>query len=414
MWVLVFSIVLLPIAFETLKYFILLGVILVCFNVVQNVYRLDRITYSPIFAAVASFVGIYLVWWLITLSYGNDLIYAFKDSAGFPVYLVFPFLFLFVVLNRLESNLLSALMWASLAVAAIHIVVFIGFYAVFGKLTFANLSGTNAFLGSIGLNWELGATNGILRANTKSGHFLLLGLGLIFYRYVVTKRPIYLAAMGVLIIGALLDGHKALVVSAVLLGMMLVPIVVIESQRYPIRFLTIALLLGCVLVATFSQYLDLHAWLGRFGSIDSSSFQVRSGQVEALLAKISDHPFFGNGFGSYANIIRSDERPFMYEVDFLAVMMKLGVVGCATYFLTYFYVVTIAARTSSLLGYILFSTGMAYFFYMGTNGGFAMSPITAFFHILFFGCIAIAIRDDTLARTTIFDAFSPSAGQGVG
>lgn len=68
----------------------------------------------------------------------------------------------------------------------------------------------------------------------------------------------------------------------------------------------------------------------RIGSTFSdSSAGERFEQVGPLLDAWARAPWFGNGFGAQAALIRSEEAPFSYELTVLALLMKVGVVGLA-------------------------------------------------------------------------------------
>lgn len=385
----VVSIALLPIRFDFFKYLILIIFSLIFFSCIVTWRQRPHIPWTPLYAPVLLLIGIYLAWLPLSLLYGNDLVLLLKDSAGFPLYAVFPVLFAFVITNRLQQDLVDAIVFAATTIAAIHIVTFVGFYLVFPTLSYVNLAGANSALASLGFTWELGSTNGILRANTKGGHFLILGMALLFSGAVAARKPSRVLLLGVLFVGALFDGHKALVAALLLFGLLALPIIVSVIRANPVKTVVFAAL-GVPAIVTFvGAFLDPGAFAERFLALGSSSFTVRAGQIESLLVEIANRPFFGNGFGASAGIIRSEIRPFMYEVDFLAVAMKLGVIGAALYFALYFRCLSYALSPSlGSRGFVLFSAGVAYFFYMGTNGGFAMSPISAFFHVLLFTCIA--------------------------
>jgi len=57
---------------------------------------------------------------------------------------------------------------------------------------------------------------------------------------------------------------------------------------------------------------------------------LRSAQNSALLEKWSQSKFVGFGYGSYAeDCIRSEKFPYMYESTLPALVMKIGLIGCA-------------------------------------------------------------------------------------
>lgn len=391
---LVLSIVLLPISFDFFKYVIAGLFLLISISVVVTYTHKASIPYSPAYLSIGVFTLIYFVWALIAVHNNNRLEYIFKDSAGFLVYWVYPILFVYVAKNNLFRQFVRALVLCAIIVALINLAAFVAFYSQFETLTFENLTATNAFLRSLGLNWELGASSGVLRGNTKAGHYMLLGMALLFFMFMRTPRMIFAILIGFLFVGTLLDGHRALVLSAVIFFIMVSPLTFRIFNLYPNKSLIGAFLIGSLLVAPFLLYIELERWFGRFEMLQS--IQLRGHQVPALMDEIGEHPFLGNGFGSSAAVIRNEGRPFMYEVDFLAVAMKLGVIGGLVYFATYIATIGMAfAKRRTIYGYVMLSLGIAYFFYMGTNGGFAMSPISSFFHVLLFLCVSFGVMRES-------------------
>jgi hypothetical protein len=72
--------------------------------------------------------------------------------------------------------------------------------------------------------------------------------------------------------------------------------------------------------------------------------------------------------------------------------MKLGIVGSVLYFGAYLCMLNRSRRGGGALGYILFCVGLAFLFYMGTNGNSAMSTDSAVFHMFIFLLIALLIQ----------------------
>lgn len=60
---------------------------------------------------------------------------------------------------------------------------------------------------------------------------------------------------------------------------------------------------------------------------EASDFE-RVIQYNALVSGIDDNILFGHGLGSYiSNYIRSDDMPFLYELEYLALLYQFGVLG---------------------------------------------------------------------------------------
>jgi hypothetical protein len=238
------------------------------------------------------------------------------------------------------------------------------------------------------LNWVIDNNAGFLGLYTFTAHFLLLGIGLSFYYYYISKQSSYIYLILLFIFGLFADGHRALVVSLFLLILLLFPLI---RKSFPIKRLfvysiIVVITLISVLIINFDWFHERYSFTGT----DPSTFE-RIAQIPALFDKIIERPILGSGFGSFASVIRNEERPFYYEVDYLATIMKLGLLGSILYFGVYLYMLNVARRFGGVFGYMLFCVGLSYLFYMGTNGGTAMSPDSAIFHMFLFTLISLSI-----------------------
>jgi hypothetical protein len=61
-----------------------------------------------------------------------------------------------------------------------------------------------------------------------------------------------------------------------------------------------------------------------------SSEDERTIQKPYLLDGFMNSPIFGSGFGASASYLRSDERPWMYELTYYQMLFNLGIVGMTT------------------------------------------------------------------------------------
>jgi hypothetical protein len=99
--------------------------------------------------------------------------------------------------------------------------------------------------------------------------------------------------------------------------------------------LALALLVGLVGIGVAFVVLDgpalTRALLERFDSpAVEASDALRREQVAAMLDEIAQRPLLGKGVGSYAPAaIQSVRQPYSYEVQWLAILLQLGVVGTA-------------------------------------------------------------------------------------
>lgn len=343
---------------------------------------------AALYGTVGLLFVVFAVWLFVAILFGNDMTYMMLDSQGFVIYLLAPVLFAFIRTNRLEAAFTTFLLNLSIFLAVISAGIIIWYYWSFGAVESESLLLMNAVLKSYNLNWQIEHNGGFLGLYTYTGHLLLIGVGLAFYRYVQSGKAINLGLILLFAFGMFADGHRALVVAFVLLLAMFMPLIKkIVGLKRMLVFVGVLAALMLVVALAGSEWL-----LERFSfTADDPSTLERFLQVPALLDKIGERPLFGSGFGSFARVIRSDERPFSYEVDFLATWMKLGLVGSLMYFGAYLYMLNRARVAGGTLGYILFSVGVAFFFYMGTNGNSAMSTDSSVFHLFLFVLIALAI-----------------------
>jgi hypothetical protein len=330
---------------------------------------------------------VYVTWYAVALLHGNHEPYIRQDSLGFLLYFgAMPVLFLFIRFGRLEATFVRFLVDCSIFVSVLSIAVVAGYFIAFGAVDGNSLLLLNAFIAGLGLTWQIDSNAGLLGVYTYTGHLLLIGIAIVLHRHAGNGRRTELLLVALFLVGIVLDGHRALIIAAMLQFLLLLPRLLgrLGATR---ALLLSGFLVASVLVAGVAG----QDWIAeRFDfSADDPSTAERHAQIPALLDKIAEHPVVGGGFGTTASYIRSIDRPFSYEVDFLATAMKLGIVGTALYFGTYLLALVHALLAAGRIGPYLFATGVAFFFYMGTNGNQAMSTDSAVFHIFLFILIAL-------------------------
>ena len=348
-----------------------------------------RIPHSFLVYVWAAYLAVYLVWSFIAAIHGNSALYAYQDSAGFVLYLCFmPVVYFLVNQNNLHRSFFVFIERICQLIAIVSIALFLVMYFVLGGISSESILLIHSFAYDYGLSWKIGHSDGMFGVYSNVAHFLLLGNALVLYRFYATRRYIDLLWIVFYILALFLDGRRGLAFSAFLQMLIVAPFFL---KKFTIFQRTTFLLVASVVLASLVfTNLDWIQQRFTFTESDPSSFE-RYAQIPALLDKISQNPFFGGGFGSVAAYIRSNERPFSYEVDFLATFMKLGFLGGVLYFGTYLLGVAQALRIRDPLGLFLISAGLPFFFYMGTNGNLAMSTDSSIFHIFLFLMIAFTL-----------------------
>ena len=379
----VFSIILFPIAVNYIKYTLLISFMGIFLFVLTDLFKTKKIK-IPFLWNIMIFLLIFLLSFVYSILLENNIDYIVQDSFGFILYLMFPILYLYIFKNNLFSFLKTSILFLGFFLAVLHILVFVLFNTLIGDLTFDSLIFTNNFLKSYDLSWQLGASDGSLRVNTKSGHYFLLVFTILCVDYLESKKKLIIFGIGLIFLAMILDGHRALVISSMAIMLSFIFVLFLNIQKHSSTLLIFVTAFFMAIILIFSFFIDKDKIMQKL-EFKGESTELRIEQFNSLVNEIGSNPILGNGFGSYATVIRNDERPFMYELDFLAVFMKLGIPLSILYFLSYLHIVIspfYRHRTSSLL--LVSSCGISYFLYMMANGGFAMSPITAFFHITFF------------------------------
>jgi len=347
----------------------------------------------------ASFTVVYFTWVYVAVLHGNDSRYISQDSFGFLLYFAaLPTLYLYIANFGLRDDLFQFAEGCCTLIAIVSVGLVGIYYTVFGEVDFDSLAMVNLGIRNFGLTWQIDHNNGILGLYTYTGHLLLIGLALVLNRHVHSHRPRDLVLAGLYLVAIVLDGHRALVVAAVLQLLLMTP-TLMSRLRSAQRIAIVAGALVSILTVT-AVGADWMAKRFDFSEEDVSTSE-RHAQTPALLEKIEENPILGGGFGTVASYIRSAERPFSYEVDFLATAMKLGIVGTLIYFGTYFYALAHARRHGGRLGRFLFAAGVGFFFYMGSNGNQAMSTDSAVFHILMFLMIAFSAKSSAQGTATV-------------
>jgi hypothetical protein len=345
---------------------------------------------TPLMGVWCALALVYALGYCVATVNGNPTRYINQDSFGFLLYLgALPVLYLYIRFFGLEAAMHRFVEGCCNVIAAASIVLVATYYLAFGAVDTDSLFLTNSFLRSLGLTWQVDHNDGILGLYTYTAHILMLGIAQAICRYAATGRRQELVRAVLYTVAVILDGHRALVFSLAIQCLFMAPRLfasLTSKQR-------MSLLLGTTVVVTLVGLASAD-WIGKrfdFSEEDVSTAE-RHLQTPALLDKIAESPVIGSGFGSQAAYIRSDVRPFSYEVDILATVMKLGLLGSATYFGAYLYGILLGLGRRNALGPYLFAAGIGFFFYMASNGNQAMSTDSATFHIFLFLLIAFPLE----------------------
>lgn len=344
--------------FMTLKFFLREKIF-----IKKNIYLLSFVSIN---------LFIYLFGLITGIVNGNDITMVFLDSAGFPFYFVFLPICLYIIndIYALEFFKKTFINY-SLVFASISIIIFVGFYSTLGVLNLDTITVANSFISNY-INLKLGATNELLRVNTNSVQVLFLALFILLNKNSNLKFDRF--SVLIFFIAILVDGHRAAII--VFLLMYIAYIILYKPLFY---WILIAFLSIPILIINSNEVLER-------ADFSTKSTSDRIEQIGPLVDKISESMILGSGFGTNASLIRNETRPFMYEMDTLAITMKLGIPLAIAYTFLWFLLINGSQKVNLKSKRFLFSiiTMFCCMFYMSTNGGFYMSPLTTILQFLLF------------------------------
>jgi len=93
--------------------------------------------------------------------------------------------------------------------------------------------------------------------------------------------------------------------------------------------LALLLILAVIFDLGILDMADLFTSSADFSGAESNT--ARAEQYASLLAGWADSPWFGNGLGASASIIRSDDLPWAYELFYVALLFHNGMLGVMIY-----------------------------------------------------------------------------------
>ena len=172
--------------------------------------------------------------------------------------------------------------------------------------------------------------SGVLRVYFGSSFLLLLGLYFAVEKYhsPIRKCLICRIAFSLLVVLALWTTNTRSLLLGAAIFIFALPLFARAIKRIQWNFLTVTLLivapffLSFMLVPAFDPQMLTNLGIAREGSDD-----LRADQFWPLFEAFLASPLFGQGFGSNAALIRSEEAPYSYELSILALFMKIGIVG---------------------------------------------------------------------------------------
>ncbi|MGL4865912.1 MAG: hypothetical protein ACRC4T_22710 [Cetobacterium sp.] len=147
-------------------------------------------------------------------------------------------------------------------------------------------------------------------------------------------------------------------------------IYILAKQKAKIRIYIY--ILSCIFLTIGIFYIEKN-----FSKLLDGSLEFRIYQSKFLWEEFLKFPYFGKGFGGYVSLngVIGNLKPYLYEMDLLSLLMKLGLVGFFIYLQPIFILFMICLYKKNEL-YVMFFMYLIIFFL--SNGGFFSSTLFSY------------------------------------
>lgn len=370
------SLLSIPKSYSVYKFGVLCFIIaLLCLGFVSKRFRvksIDPIVFYFTFSAIA------IVWLMIGI-YNGGRQGAIDD--GMRLYVAFSFIYCFLVMAALNFEyhewLIRCLVWSSVIISALTFLIFLDAIFHIGILP-------SSFKDELQLNVGLHDSYSQVGSNNINSLFFVLPALISYWMFGSegegVSQKIVLMCIFLGILAAMLSGRRAL-----LLVVLLTPVIAGFQYSYVERMrLSKSILVRTVALLAVMTIVPI-ALIGYFyyhGNLNVANMEeriynafggdtVRVNQFYSLLSGFENNYLFGSGFGGVASVIRSQDRPWMYELSYMQLLFNGGLFGTAAIMglITTFYIKAIRAAKNNrmyksenvalLTGFVAFCIGNA-------------------------------------------------------
>lgn len=173
------------------------------------------------------------------------------------------------------------------------------------------------------------------------------------------QRGWMLLGLAVAVVSAVLASRRVVLVLLVITPLLAFGLTVLAGQanqrhlRRFTQFYTLPLLIAGAgsLLVIYGGFDFLDGFSGRLASAFTTDADApRPQQHAALMAAFTDNYFWGSGFGGLTSVIRSDERPWTFELTYSRLLFNAGLVGMGIlllFFCTYLFLTLRKIRHSA-------------------------------------------------------------------
>ena len=169
-------------------------------------------------------------------------------------------------------------------------------------------------------------------------YFIVSGEG-----WIGRKKQLILIA-GVILIAVLMSGRRALMILTNLSPLLLLlNWYLFADNKNTIKNIFAIAVFFFAIFAAFTGYLfinnyfDLDAFIERVAGVFSDDGGARVAQADLLFKAFTQQPILGSGFGGTIDLVRSQERPWIFELTYLQMLFNFGLIGFLGMALIFFY-----------------------------------------------------------------------------
>lgn len=363
----IFFMLFLPQTYIEVKYILLF----MSLGIIVFTFKLNNFISSKKFIFwFSSYIFFYIIWIFIGYIYGNPGIIDY-----FRLFVIWPFIYFILVFYINSTNIIYAiiklLMIISFSISIYNLYKLLEVINIVPKLFYIDDGG-----GGVGIH--TGFTQ-IVSLNIGSLVFLLpfvIGI-LIIKKDILQKMKInklfLLVTVFVTILCSILSGRRVLWLILVISVSLTISFIIIHRQSWNVfrKLLVKSIIVISVIFILsniFNDRLDINlsAMKSRFvEEFDPNNATPRNMQKIALIDGFYNYPIFGSGFGvGVPNVIRSQERPWTYELTYHLILYNTGLLGTFLFSLILLFPILWAIlliRKDKSLDNIVFPIVLSYF-----------------------------------------------------
>jgi hypothetical protein len=292
-----------------------------------------------------------ITWFAFLLSYGLvwNVIGAFRGNPGVTdtfrlnvIWVVLYAVYIFYIDSRDKFNsLVKTMVWATIAISIYNFAIVLSAFDILPDVN-ALLKVDDELTSAIGIH------AGFIQLTSNNIGSLTFLVPFVLVLYVMksgslsgVSKIILKLSVILSIITVLVSGRRALWVEMLVTPFLILLINYFNSEKRSkrttikiIKFYSIAILLLVVSgsIMAYSLNWDVSLFIERFTAAFESG-SVRHEQAAALFNGFTESPLSGPGFGvGVHDVVRSDLRPWTYELSYVLMLYNTGVLGTALYF----------------------------------------------------------------------------------